>query len=637
MADGGPPILPPSAGGDPTKAILKALELGPAEVQRVSAELKVLAQITRLEAQVIRLNDNGTVTLNTSRGEIDVRLPVQLQPGQTVQVRLEAGSPPQVARLTLPPQPAVTTPETVQNSQQAQTVQQPPAQTVISPQASQRFDLPPIPYGTPVPTQFVPLPIPPTQTGIEVLLTTLFNTGAGQALTASSSVAPQQNPLVSLAQLAQATIPPPILEGIKNVQLLKTAFVGRQFNPIPLLNTLYGTQSSIQPLPVTGLKLATPPSLLSSLVLLNNGATQQTLINTEKPINGVSTILSSLAKGEGKVFTQGVHPQISAPARILFSQAPGKILQIPNFPIATTPSAGQANSLFFGVNLGQTPAGDFNILGTNGIATIPKQSVTGPLLPGTVLIAQGAGITPSPNLNLFNIPTIALGSGLLNFDPLLGDGWPVLDEVLSVLNQVDPAYAGAVRQSVPNVSNPAQLPSAILFFITATGIGDVRTWIGDKAFETLMQAGRTELSTLLSSDFTAIASRASEQTPDGWRPFMVPMFFGETLHRMQFFTRHHDDGGDGDDTSGKQTRFLVNVTQTKLGPIQIDGLVNQHRLDIVLRSDDLLAQDIRQGIRQHYSNALKETGLAGAISFEHGEKQWVEVDTTPTIDQSVFI
>lgn len=636
MAEGGPPILP-STGIDPALTALKILELGQVEVHRVSAELKILAETVRLEAQVIRINDNGTVTLRTAQGaEIDVKPPVQLQTGQVVQIRLEGGNPPRVARLSLPPQSTLPpviqadgapAPVISENTAPAQTR----PNTVVSPQVTQRYDLPPIPLGSTVPAQFISLPIPPSQTGVEVLLTTLFNTGS---LT-TATLAPQQNPLSSLAQIAQATLPPPILEGIKNVQLLKIILVGRQFSPETLQSTLSGLRGTTQTLPVSGLPLTQPAPAISPLTILPVSTGQPPVINTEKPIQGIGTIVSSLINGANGKNIQ-IQSQAST-ARILFTQAPGNLLQVPSFPITITQTAGQPSSLFFGVTLGQTSGGDFAVLGTNGIAIIPKHVVTGALLPGTVLIAQGQGITARPDINLFNIPVINVESGFLNFNPIFGDQWPVLDEMLNVLAQIDPAYALSVRSSIPSMSNPAQLSTSILFFIAATGIGDVRAWIGDKAFDLLAQAGRTELSTLFNNDFATITNRAAEQTPDGWRPFMVPMFFGEELHRMQFFTRHHFEEGEGGQAGTKKTRFLVNVNKTSLGPIQLDGLVNEQRLDMILRSDDILTQEMRQGIRQHYSNALKESGLAGAISFEHGNNQWVEVDTTPAIDQSVFI
>ncbi len=640
MAEGGPPILPPPTGGDAAaQAALKALELGQAEVQRVSAELRTLSQTLRLEAQVVRVNDNGTITLRTAQGEVDIRLPVQLREGQVVQIRLDAGSPPRVARLSLPPQQPVQT-------------QQPAAQalpeTQVSQQAAQRFDRPPVPLGSSIPTQFVPLPIPPTQTGVEVLISTLFNANGLTTPSTQAGLSLQQNPLTSLAQIAQTTLPPPIIEGLQNIQLLKVALAGRQFNPLTLFSNLIGVQSKPQSLPVTGLTLPQVPLSISPLTIIPTALNKTGVINIEKPVNGIRNILSSMIAGAKKTFpTSGLTSQsfsvLTTPqpiaTRIFFSQAPGRLLQIPNLPIATSQPNGQPAPLFFGVTLGQTATGDFAILGNNGLAILPKKSVTGPLLPGTAIVAQSSTPVTQPNINLFNIPVVQVDGGLLNFNPLLGDGWPVLEEVLNVIAQVDPVHAANIRTSIPNASNPAQLPSAILFFIAATGIGDVRAWVGDRTFETLIQAGRAELSTLLGSDFTAIASRAAEQTPQGWRPFMVPMFFGEELHRMQFFTRQHFDEGEDGQTSGKQTRFLVNVSQTKLGPIQLDGLVNEHRLDMVLRSDEMLKQEMRQEIRQHYAQALKSGGLAGAINFEHGEGQWVEVDTAPTldVDQSMFI
>lgn len=54
---------------------------------------------------------------------------------------------------------------------------------------------------------------------------------------------------------------------------------------------------------------------------------------------------------------------------------------------------------------------------------------------------------------------------------------------------------------------------------------------------------------------------------------------------------------------------------SRLGALQLDGLVRPQRFDLVLRSHRPVATELRQEIAEIFRNATTASGLAGDITF----------------------
>ncbi len=619
MSQSGPPIFPPKSGVD-LRNFSRSIELSKVEIQALSAQLETVTKNLVSEARVTQVNPDGRITLSTPHGDIEINLPIQLQKGQIIKIKIIAGSPPQSVDVSIP----------LSKSQQAQPINLNATTTLASsslvsaePTDAKIFNsVTTIRPGSAIAINFTPAPMPISQVGMEKLLTTIFST-SDLSQQFSTSLNSTMKALDPSNIFSQPKLPPPILEGLQNLNLVKLALMGRTSLPLGV-NINNQTETQTQTLPITGLLLKSS-TLLTSQIPLLNGLNYDFNMDIEKPLSGIASLISSMIKTSQPPISK-IEPPFDL-TRMLLNYPPGKLLQIPNFPLAINSISGQNNSLFFGLVLGQTSVGDTFVLGSNGLGVIhhqtrPSHTV---LLPGTVIVAQGQGITTQPNMMNFITPNMQTENtpSLGQFNPLMGEGWPILDEVLETLSQTDPSLFVRMRAAIPNTSNPVKLSTALLFFIAATGIGDVRAWLGDKIMDTLLRAGRSDLLNQLTTDFSAISRRAFEQTPDGWRPYMVPIFLGEELHRLQFFTRqqyHEDQENKG---RVKQTRFLVNIDQTRLGDIQLDGLLQAQRLDMVLRSENEVSGEIKDGIRQHYQSALEETKLSGAIMFEQGKEYYI--------------
>lgn len=195
--------------------------------------------------------------------------------------------------------------------------------------------------------------------------------------------------------------------------------------------------------------------------------------------------------------------------------------------------------------------------------------------------------------------------------------WDSLTEALNVLQASDPALAQTVMNTTIPQAN-AQLTSNMLFFLTALRGGDLRSWLGDSAMRGLERAGRGDLVNRLSDEFSQLARGGSEPAAD-WRMMLVPFYNQQQFEQLRMFWRRGGEDGDGD-ASRTDTRFVIDVELSRMGHLQLDGLVRPRRLDLVIRTATPLPAEVRREINTVYGSASEAVGLSGGLSFQaHGE------------------
>lgn len=210
--------------------------------------------------------------------------------------------------------------------------------------------------------------------------------------------------------------------------------------------------------------------------------------------------------------------------------------------------------------------------------------------------------------------------------PLLDGNWPTFDEALSLLQEAAPGAHQHIMQAALPRADP-QLAANVLFFLSALRGGDIRNWLGDGPVR-ILEKLRPDLAGRLKSDMTQMTRRMDDPATGDWRVHGVPFLFGSEIDRIQLLIRDQDEDDDGEDEDSKGgTRFVVDLNLSKLGHLQIDGLVGEKnkRLDLVLRSDDPLAPNVRDDIRQIYNEALELTGIEGSVGFQARPGNFVNI------------
>jgi hypothetical protein len=85
------------------------------------------------------------------------------------------------------------------------------------------------------------------------------------------------------------------------------------------------------------------------------------------------------------------------------------------------------------------------------------------------------------------------------------------------------------------------------------------------------------------------------------------------VRQLRVFTRRRNPAGGAASSSG---RFIVEVEFESVGPLQLDGLVNKPRLDLILRSHVDLPPPLQAGIAGVFGQTCDGAGLVGKIFFQ---------------------
>ncbi len=267
-----------------------------------------------------------------------------------------------------------------------------------------------------------------------------------------------------------------------------------------------------------------------------------------------------------------------------------------------------------------------------GLPLVTVQGLGGRLPQSFVLQQANPNLQLGTQLQIVPQNTVAVASRvspvtLQTFNnPLLqGFQWPALDQLYNTLQQLSPQAASALSRSLPNAASPTQITAAAMIFIAAVKTGNFEMLLNDKKMDMLQQAGRSNILSGLSQDgIRAGAPEAAVQ--NDWRAVPLPMFWEGEIHKITLYTRQEnfDDGQNNQGENG-QARFIFDLNLSRMGDVQIDGLLKDKRLDLVLRTQHAFSEPMQQTMRRAYSGALTQTELTGELNFQGSTENWVHV------------
>jgi hypothetical protein len=160
------------------------------------------------------------------------------------------------------------------------------------------------------------------------------------------------------------------------------------------------------------------------------------------------------------------------------------------------------------------------------------------------------------------------------------------------------------------------------FYLSALQVGDIKAWIGEAARSALDRAGRAGALEKVDGDLKRAAAAVDRDVPTtGWRNQPIPFSpNGAAITPIQLYvhqTRPDDSGNADKGQSGKApTRFLLDLNLSALGPVQLDGLAQPPRFDLILRTPQPLPEALRNNLRALFTNVTSARGLAGGLSFQ---------------------
>lgn len=284
--------------------------------------------------------------------------------------------------------------------------------------------------------------------------------------------------------------------------------------------------------------------------------------------------------------------------RILGAALPGD--PDPNIPIRPP----GAPPLVAGVVVAETPAGHPVIDTPAGRLVLAAKAA---LPAGTVLLIE---LPPSlPAMVAAPAAGAAPDQALLT----LSRGSPALAQVLQALSDAGEPEAAALAAKLPQAG--PRLAAGLVALMRQLAAGNIGEWLSPALREALERVGRRELVDRLRSEFQQLSRLASEPAGGDWRVMFLPLQHGQDLHQVNLYLRGKRRGPDGKELDSG-TRFVVEVDMTRLGPMQLDGLVHGRRFDLMLRTRAPLAASMRRDIEAIFDEARAIGGYSGTIGFQ---------------------
>lgn len=237
---------------------------------------------------------------------------------------------------------------------------------------------------------------------------------------------------------------------------------------------------------------------------------------------------------------------------------------------------------------------------------------TTPMPQGTPIILEVVGL-PS-------FPAVASPTALLPPPPL--PGWQGLADAFNAIRIADPAWAQSFLNTLPTPGDRmAPVLAALLAGIRGGGAESV---FGADFIQRLSRlADGDKLDRAVRHDIAAMRSAMEHPSGPGgeWRTFSLPFNSGYTIEPIRLNLRPPPcDDEDGNESRRKKegTRFIVDVTLSTLGPLQLDGLIqrDQKRFDMLIRTNMEVPQEMRQDIAVIFTKACRTLGMTGAAQFQ---------------------
>jgi len=324
-----------------------------------------------------------------------------------------------------------------------------------------------------------------------------------------------------------------------------------------------------------------------------------------------SQATQTAAKG-GNYLSAGSHFSVKIGKIVLPSAVATDATQPPARPAGGGLAIGRTLT---GIVTATTESGNPVLQTSSGVLALKTQV---PLPRGSVVTLDITSTPVPPKTD----PSFHLGGERKSL--FLSRSWPALEESIVTIHDAAPAAAQQLAQNVIPRPGPA-LTATVMFFLSALRGGDLRSWLGEPQIRTIERT-RPNLLGRLNDDFQTLGRIADEPAGD-WRVALIPVNTGEKLEQIRMLMRHGGEEEE-DEADESKTRFIIDVVLTRMGRVQLDGLVrgNGKKLDLILRSETPLAKNMHEDIQKIFRNASETSGLTGGVSFQATPPNFIEID-----------
>ncbi len=258
---------------------------------------------------------------------------------------------------------------------------------------------------------------------------------------------------------------------------------------------------------------------------------------------------------------------------------------------------------------------------------------------GTIIISQPLAVRPGTTLTLqvLSPDQLLKGSSPAIPLPLSRQSWPALQQGLSLL-AANPAATAAIARFIPTLGQDF-ITSFVAYLTKRSDIDkDADPILHDLKIGEMAAPGlRAVLGQMQADVLGKNAAPASTQT---WQAYPLPVLTGAELSLIQLYVRQQIDPEEAAKDPKKRrrdtTRFLLEVSPSELGPVQLDGFLRKEsravqpvspHLDLIVRSEATIPAAGAAELQGLFINALESTGLTGRLSFQFGRENFVQPES----------
>ena len=100
-----------------------------------------------------------------------------------------------------------------------------------------------------------------------------------------------------------------------------------------------------------------------------------------------------------------------------------------------------------------------------------------------------------------------------------------------------------------------------------------------------------------------------------WRMTVIPVLDGRDLRQIRFFERRRKRE-ESDRKKEDASRFVVECEHSEFGPVQLDGLMHEKRMDLIVRTHEALPADMERDILVLFGETCTGLDLNGQLFFQ---------------------
>ncbi len=201
------------------------------------------------------------------------------------------------------------------------------------------------------------------------------------------------------------------------------------------------------------------------------------------------------------------------------------------------------------------------------------------------------------------------------------DSLSQLDKLFPVSDPASLFHLAATR--LPSVET--NLSSSLLFLLQALKAGDIDTFV-DQAVESRSHSkDKDALARAVRDVLTQPDRPALDPIVGRWHEWHVPLHAGGVFHTMALYVRDEkrEETEALSPLKEKRTRFVVAIDLSRLGPMQLDGLAQGKRLDLIVRSEAPLDKTLQNSLTQTWGDTLETLGMQGVLRFQFSREGWI--------------